>query len=155
VPAVSNTACIVPICEKVMKIFTYSTLYVFMIRYCILTKKRTRHSLVKTQQCGTSCISSNPRTTDTKWRHKSKLSEKLGWCGRQDMLRLSLRILDWDWIFVRAVIAISSLGVRSPWSTPCHSLIKLRQCNADMIMAYESSVKLCLQKILQKWYVYL
>ena len=28
-----------------------------------------------------------PRTMDTQWRHKSKISEKLGQCGRQNMLR--------------------------------------------------------------------
>ena len=55
------------------------------------------------------------RTTDTQWRHKSKISEKLGRCGRQNMLRPYLKIWDWDWIFGRAVKAFSSLGVRSPW----------------------------------------
>ena len=51
------------------------------------------------------------RTTDTQWRHKSKISEKLGQCGRQNMLRVYLKIWDWDWIFGREVKAISSLGV--------------------------------------------
>ena len=60
----------------------------------------------------------NSRTMDTQWRHKSKISEKLGWCGRQNMLRPYLKIWDWDWIFGRAVKAISSLGVRSPWFVP-------------------------------------
>ena len=55
------------------------------------------------------------RTTDTQWRHKSNLSEKLGRCGRQNMRRLYLKIWDWDWILGRAVMAIPSLGVRSPW----------------------------------------
>ena len=54
-----------------------------------------------------------PRTTDTQWRHKSKISEKLGRCGRQNMLRPFLKIWEWEWIFGRAVKAISSLGVRS------------------------------------------
>ena len=54
------------------------------------------------------------RTTDTQWRHISKKSENLGQCGRQNMLRPYLKIWDWDWIFGRAVKAISSLGVRSP-----------------------------------------
>ena len=58
------------------------------------------------------CVS---RTMDTQWRHKSKLSEKLGRCGRQNMLRPYLKIWEWEWIFGRAVKAISSLGVRSPW----------------------------------------
>ena len=55
------------------------------------------------------------RTTDTQWRHKSKTSEKLGRCGRQNMLPPYLKIWEWEWIFGRAVKAISSLGVRSPW----------------------------------------
>jgi hypothetical protein len=59
---------------------------------------------------------SKPRTTDTHWRHKSKMSEKLGRCGRQNMLRPYLQIWDWDWIFGRAVKPISSLDIRSPWS---------------------------------------
>ena len=57
----------------------------------------------------------DPRTTDTQWRHKSKISEKLGWCGRQNLLRPYLKIWEWEWIFGRAVQAVSSLGVRSPW----------------------------------------
>ena len=57
-----------------------------------------------------------PRTTDTQWRHKSNKSENLGRCGRQNMLRPYLKIWEWEWIFGRAVKAISSLGVRSPWS---------------------------------------
>ena len=56
-----------------------------------------------------------PRTTDTQWRHKSKMSVKLGRCGRQNMLRPYLKIWEWEWIFGRAVKAISSMGVRSPW----------------------------------------
>ena len=50
------------------------------------------------------------RTTDTQWRHKSKISEKLGWCGRQNMLWPYLKVGDWEW---SAGKAISSLGVRS------------------------------------------
>ena len=59
---------------------------------------------------------SKARTTDTQWRHKSKISEKLGQCGRWNMLWLYLNIWDLDWIFGRAVKAIPSLGVRSLWS---------------------------------------
>ena len=55
------------------------------------------------------------RTTDTQWRHKSKVSEKLGRCGRQNMLCPYLKIWDWDWNFGRAVKPISSLGVLSPY----------------------------------------
>ena len=72
------------------------------------------------------CCSLLPRTTDTQWRHKSKISENLGWCGRQNMLRPYLNIWDWDWIFGRAVKAISSLGVRSPCSSAWnHRLVRL------------------------------
>ena len=62
------------------------------------------------------------RTTDTQWRHNSKISEKLGQCGRQNMLWLYLKIWDWDWIFGRAVKANSSLGVRSPWGRTPRSI---------------------------------
>ena len=66
------------------------------------------------------------RTTDTQWRHKSKISEKLGRCGRQNMLPPYYTIWEWEWIFGRAVKAIFSLGVRSPclW-TSFHHLIHL------------------------------
>ena len=67
-------------------------------------------------KCGTLSIRS--RTTDTQWRHKCKISENLGRCGRQNMLRPYIKIWDWDWIFGSAVKAISSLGVRSPWHNP-------------------------------------
>ena len=60
------------------------------------------------------------RTTDTQWRHKSKESENLGRCGRQNMLRPYLKIWGWDLIFGRAVKAISSLGVRSWWGIKGH-----------------------------------
>ena len=55
-----------------------------------------------------------PRTTDAKWRHKSKISEKLGQCGKHNIFRQYLKIWDWDWIFGITVKAISSQGVRSP-----------------------------------------
>ena len=54
-----------------------------------------------------------PRTTDTQWRHKSKKSENLGRWGRQNMLRLYLKILEWGWIFGRAGKVISSPAVSS------------------------------------------
>ena len=60
------------------------------------------------------------RTTDTQCRHKSKISEKFGRCGKQNMLPPYLKNWDWDWIFGRAVKAISSLGVRSPCQVECH-----------------------------------
>jgi hypothetical protein len=56
-----------------------------------------------------------PRITDTQWRHKSKKSENLGWCVRQNMLQPYLKIWEWEWIFERAVKTISSPGVRSLW----------------------------------------
>ena len=56
-----------------------------------------------------------PRTTDTQWRQKSKKPENSGRCGRQNMLPPYLKIWEWEWIFGRAVKAIFSLGVRSPW----------------------------------------
>ena len=62
------------------------------------------------------CQMLQPRTTDTQWRHKSKKSENYGRCGRQNMLRPYLKF--WEWIFGRAVKAISSPGVRSPCITP-------------------------------------
>ena len=52
-------------------------------------------------------------TTDTQWRHKPKMSEKLGQCGRQNILRLYLKIWEWEWIFGQAVKTISSLGVHN------------------------------------------
>ena len=55
---------------------------------------------------------------DTQWRHKSKKSENYGRCGRQNMLRPYLKFWEWEWIFGRAVKAISSPGVRSPCITP-------------------------------------
>ena len=45
----------------------------------------------------------------------SKISEKLGRCGRQNMPRPWLKIWEWDWIFGCAVKAISPLSVHSPW----------------------------------------
>ena len=47
----------------------------------------------------------SPRTTDTQWRHKSKISEKSGRCGRQNMLWPYLKIWEWEWIFGCAVKA--------------------------------------------------
>ena len=72
------------------------------------------------------CKLSQTRTTDTQWRHKSKISEKLGRCGRQNMLPPYLKIWDWDWIFGRAVKTISSLGVRSPCLGMYHKVVSSR-----------------------------
>ena len=54
--------------------------------------------------------------TLSQWRHKSKISEKFGGWGRQNMLRPYQNIWDWDWIFGRTVKAFSSLCVCSPWA---------------------------------------
>ena len=51
--------------------------------------------------------SKNSRTTDIQWRHKSKRSENLGWCGRQNMLQPYLKIWEWELIFSHAVKMIS------------------------------------------------
>ena len=50
---------------------------------------------------------------DTQLKHKSKRSENLGRCGRQNMLRPYLTIWEWEWIFGHSVKATSSPGVRS------------------------------------------
>ena len=60
------------------------------------------------------CWAKSP-TTDTQWRQKSKISEKLGRCGRQSMLPPYLKIWEWEWIFGRVVKANASQSVRSPW----------------------------------------
>jgi hypothetical protein len=54
------------------------------------------------------------RTMNTQWRHKSKKSENLGHCCRQNMLWPYLKICNWELIFGRAVKVISSPGIRSP-----------------------------------------
>ena len=41
-------------------------------------------------------ILSRSRTTDTRRQHKSKISEKLGRCGRQNMLPPYLKIWEWE-----------------------------------------------------------
>ena len=60
------------------------------------------------------------RTTDNQWRHKSKISEKLGQCGRQNMLRPYLKIWEWEWIFVqRRPFPLWASVVRG-WKHPSH-----------------------------------
>ena len=66
----------------------------------------------------------NAWTTDTQWRHRSKKSENLGRCGRQNMLLPYLKILEWEWIFGHPVKAVSSLGVRSPWLNGLHKVLR-------------------------------
>ena len=83
------------------------------------------------------------RTTDTQWRHKSKISEKLGQCGRQNMLPPYLKIWEWEWIFGRAVKAISSLGVRSPCCKPFH-LSKFHYNFCDFEYYTRKEIYLCI-----------
>ena len=52
------------------------------------------------------------------------------------MLRTYLKIWDWDFIFGRAVKAVSSLGVRSPW-VECSNI----DSNLKMTIAYMTSTK--------------
>ena len=76
-----------------------------------------------------------PRTTDTQWSHKSKISEKLGRCGRQNMLRPYLKIWGWDW----EVKAIFSLGVRSPWKNlfwKCINVVLVLQLSKCYYLVY-------------------
>ena len=77
------------------------------------------------------------RTTDTKWRNKSKKSENLGRCCRQNMLQPYLNIWEWELIFGRAVKAISSPGVRSPWVAPSSQCAK--NCQSDDQIRIECS----------------
>ena len=67
---------------------------------------------------------SAPRTTDIQLRHKSKKSENLGRCGRQNMLRPYLKIWEWEF-FGHAVKAISSPGVCIPWKNSFMKLFRI------------------------------
>ena len=60
-------------------------------------------------------LSFNSPTTDTQWRHKSEKSKILGRYGRHKYGSAILKIWDWDLIFGRAMKAIFSPDVRSPW----------------------------------------
>ena len=86
--------------------------------------------------CSINLLIKSP-TTDTQWRQKSKISEKLGRCGRQNMLPPYLKIWEWEWIFGRAVKAISSLGVRSPWFCQFQ---KVKQFNRDYCLNQNSNL---------------
>ena len=103
----------------------FSTTYLFVIDISCFTDSNSKsirsitnyYLFVIYTSCFTDPNSKSfwSRTTDIQWRHKSKKSEILGRCGRQDMLQPYLKIWDWDLIFGRAGKAISSLDVRSPW----------------------------------------
>ena len=88
------------------------------------------------------------RTTDTQSRHKSEISEKLGRCGIKNMLWPYLRIWDWDWIFGRAVKAISSLGVRSPWT----SALQGQGNSFDFLQLGESGRNMDVTSIILDWF---
>ena len=74
------------------------------------------------------------RSMYTQWRNKSKISWKLGRCGRQNMLWPYLKIGDWDLNFGRAVKAISSLGIRSPWLQGLVCSFEIRQSKINFIL---------------------
>ena len=74
-------------------------------------------------------------TTDIKWRQESKISEKLGRYGRQNMLQPYLKICDWDWIFGCVVKTNSSLGLRSPCNRPCARTL---QCKQVLLHTYQN-----------------
>ena len=94
--------------------------FIFLQKFLLFAQNRTSGSIIIcfiwTLKASFNCNSSMNKiiffmtiawfltwTTDTRWRHKSKISEKLGRCGRQNKLRPYLKIWDWDWIFGRAV----------------------------------------------------
>ena len=106
---------------------------------CILWIKSSSYQKLN---AGGSCKSlphSGTRTTDTQWRHKSKISEKLGRCGRQNMLPPYLKIWEWEWIFGRAVKAISSLGVRSLCSGTWSFYFISRPSTQNIYVGYDGS----------------
>ena len=77
-----------PNLEQIRKIVHENTWY-WMYIYRISTKDIRGVILFH-------CPWFNALTTDTQWRHKSKKSENLGRCGRQNMLRPYLKIWDWE-----------------------------------------------------------
>ena len=101
----------------------FSTTYLFVIDISCFTDSNSKsirsitnyYLFVIYTSCFTDPNSKSfwSRTTDIQWRHKSKKSEILGRCGRQNMLRPYL-IWDCDLIFGRGVKPISSLVVRCP-----------------------------------------
>ena len=103
-------------------------------------------------ECGRQSLlpgsSSGTRTTDNQWKHKSKISEKLGRCGRQNIVLPYLKIWDWNWIFGRAVKTISSMGVRSPWDSLIFECVNVMLQNGQPIYTqhnfYFTSFNICL-----------
>ena len=100
-------------------------------------------------------FSRKARTTDTQWRHKSKISEKLGRCGRQNILRPYLKIWEWEWIFGRAVKAISSLGVRSPWYIWLWKVFKFRKSYRKISLISDSTLRNIIVAVTLFWYLIL
>ena len=94
-----------------LKVFPITTRHFSGLQFTIKMHYITSFSFNNT----TSLQSLLPRTTDTQWRYESKISEKLGRYGRQNILWLYLKIWDWDWIFGRVVKVISCLGIHSLW----------------------------------------
>ena len=97
--------------------------------FLIISKALTKHE-------GPNCLLRS-RTGNAQWMHKSKKSENLGRCGRQNMLRPYLIVWNWELIFGRAVKAISSLDVCSPWShswwsSAASRLLLRRLCNSGV-----------------------
>ena len=90
----------------------------------------------------------------TPCRHKSKISEKLGRYGWQNMLRPYLKIWEWEWIFGRAVKTISSLGVRSPWQNGLKYFLKSHQ-NLDPISLWRARDNLWKEVVWDSVNVYL
>ena len=55
------------------------------------------------------------------------------------MLRPYLKLWDWDWIFGRAVKAMGSLGVHSPWTKPTNRSSRLSRHNHESAKAFSRS----------------
>ena len=72
--------------------------------------------------------------------YKSKISEKLGRCGKKNMLRPYLEIWDWNWILGCAVKAIFSLGVLSPWLIQYKMYLVKTKCYTLYACQYNSQL---------------
>ena len=99
---------------------------------------------------GSQNLCHHSRTTDTQWRQKSKIFEKLGQCGRQNMLRPYLKIWEWEWIFGCAVKAISSLGVRSLWNRVWLAE-RIYPRPQHLRIPKEKKKRGCIARIMQAW----
>ena len=61
----------------------------------------------------------------------------------ENMLRLHLEIWKWEWVFGRAVKAISSLGIRSLWSMAIEPLAILEHSKGKYVNAKDPTIFLC------------